>query len=576
MSIRRPIRLLDSVTINQIAAGEVIESAVSVVKELVENSLDAGATEIEIETLGGGQGLIVVKDNGCGMTFEDIMLALQRHATSKIGEFADVFSLNSFGFRGEALPAIASICKMEVLSSTAIGQGIRCVVHGGDLLETKPSPRQQGTTIAIDSLFYNVPVRKGFQKSSHVDRLGIRRLLENCILACENVAWSWLSERQQEFSISKHQSLCERIAFVMGESFMKEALPLSYENGDIRIVGYLGNPNFHRPTRQGQRIFINDRPVESMWISKKITESYGLLLPSQRHPVFIVKLYLPSHWCDFNVHPQKTEVRILKEDILGDQLTMAISDVLACSSQIVEPKGLEGISLPSVRFFDSTVPEEDNMSQELPFSRICDYQNKVPFANICAKEPIQDKQITWISSSEVQFLAAIGKVILAEDSEGVHVVFTEAARKHLFYLSLTKQLNITRNSQMFLSPICLEVTREEAVLLATYLHDFANMGIDLSQIGPCTFSIESAPAFIEENELKSWIFSLVSESKEAFKAKELVSLMQVALTKTLFGKANRNFDRSWLAILWNMGKPKKAFDGTQICRLVLEADFIKE
>lgn len=279
------IRLLDSVTVNQISAGEVIENAASVVKELIENSLDAGADEIHIETLGGGRGQIVVRDNGVGMDPEEVPVALQRHATSKIAHFADIFSLASYGFRGEALPSIASISKMEIHTARAGGLGSKTLIEKGEPVCCEPAPRQQGTTIAVHSLFYNVPMRQSFQKSPQMDRLAIRRLLENSVLSSEGIGWTWISERRQELHVAKKQGFIERVALVLGESFVQEAFFIDKQQGDLRVLGFLGSPNQHRSTRQGQRLFINNRAVESSFISKKVAEAYAWMIPAQRYPI---------------------------------------------------------------------------------------------------------------------------------------------------------------------------------------------------------------------------------------------------------------------------------------------------
>ncbi|WP_201456428.1 DNA mismatch repair endonuclease MutL [Chlamydia sp. 17-3921] len=566
---KKPIQLLDSVTVNQIAAGEVIENAASVVKELLENALDAGADEIELETLGGGQGLIVVKDNGCGMTAEEISLALQRHATSKICNFSDLFSLHSYGFRGEALPSIASISKMKILSSPKVGTGAYVVVEGGKMLLCEPAARQLGTTITVDSLFYNIPVRRGFQKSPQIDRLLVRKILENGVLASENIGWSWISEKNQELFVLKHQNFAERTALIMGEEFMQGAFAVDRGDKDIRIVGFLGALNFHRPTRQGQKIFINDRPVESLFISRKVGEIYSLLLPLQRFPVFVLKLYLPPAWCDFNVHPQKVEVRILREEFVGEKLKELLSEVLVCpqgihqSPIVFEPPLEIREFLPVCQPLN---PSETSLEEEFKVS------SKDLFTEF-VKSREDALQIDWLGARNVRFLASLGRVVLAEDFEGVYIVFTAIARKHLFYMSL-KEHRYLYKSQAFLIPLTLQVTPQESRFLSLYVQEFCQLGIEISQIGPQTFIIESAPTFIEEEELKSWILLLIAEGQEKVDREAFFSLMRDVLSREVFSKTSRIFDASWLTLLWGLGKPEKAFDGTQILRQIVDTDFI--
>lgn len=569
------IRLLDSATVNQIAAGEVIENAASVVKELIENALDAGADEVSIETLGGGRGQIIVRDNGSGMDPEEVSVAIQRHATSKIVHFTDIFSLASFGFRGEALPAIASISKMEIHTARAQGPGSKTMIEKGEPVCCEACPRQPGTTISVNSLFYNVPMRQSFQKSSQMDRLAIRRLLENSILSTEGIGWTWISERRQELHVAKRLGFEERVALVMGEAFIKESFFIDKQQHELHLTGFLGAPSIHRSTRQGQRLFINNRAVESAFLSKKITEAYSWMLPAQHYPVFVLKLSIPPMWCDFNVHPQKTEVRLLQEGKIGALLVEAVSEaLLSCTpspekpvaediqgSVVIEPRRLEipaiqpikppaSLSCPN---FQQHLLATTNSSETL-------YRNQ---ENFCL--PVVEK---------VRFLASLGKVILAEDSEGVHAVFAQAVRKHLFYVSLVSKQSESRVAcQTFLVPPTIQMTQLEADFVQEHLESLLAQGIELCRIGPDSFAIESAPPFVQEEELKAWIISLAQEGMvqvtESFK-----QLVENTVQKMVFSKQARTFDHSWLQILWQMGKPEKAFDGETIRRVLLDEDFM--
>ncbi|MBQ8498930.1 DNA mismatch repair endonuclease MutL [Chlamydia sp.] len=566
------IRLLDSATVNQIAAGEVIENAASVVKELIENALDAGADEISIETLGGGRGQIIVRDNGAGMDQEEVPVAIQRHATSKISQFTDIFSLSSFGFRGEALPAIASISKMEIHTARSSGLGSKTLVEKGEPISCETCPRQPGTTISVHSLFYNVPVRQSFQKSLQMDRLAIRRLLENSILSTDNIGWTWISERRQELSVAKKQGFTERVALVMGEAFVKEAFFVDKRKNELQLIGFLGAPNIHRSTRQGQRLFINNRAVESSSISKKIAEAYSWMLPAQRYPVFVLKLFVPSQWCDFNVHPQKTEVRLLQEGKIGALLVEAISETLLHRSPALETSEPRKSSTVESWNIKEPLFEPERVSTLLS-SPVFQEQDPQQTALLECSHNKQE-QVSCPVKEKVRFLASLGKILLVEDSEGVHAIFVQAARKHLFYSSLMVERADTRFvCQTFLLPPSIQVTKLEADFLQTRLEDFAAIGIDLCRISPDSFAVESAPAFIQEDELKDWLVALAQEG--AFQVIEsFEQLVKNTVQKLVLSRNVRTFDYSWLDLLWQMGKPEKAFDGETIRRLVLDDDFM--
>lgn len=568
----KKIHLLDSETINQIAAGEVIESAVSVIKELIENALDAGADEIEVETLGGGQGVIIVKDNGSGIPAKDLPLALQRHATSKISKFSDLFSLASFGFRGEALSAIASIAKMEIITAVKEAEA-QCVrVHGGTIISSEACVRTVGTTMGVYDLFYNVPVRKGFQKTTHANRLGIKKIIENQILATQGVKWVWVNDRRKELSSSKNASFEEKVAMIMGEEFVKEAYVLDCaDDCGMAVDGFLGAPSFHRSTRQGQRIFINNRPVDSAFISSKVSEAYSFLLPPNRYPLFILRLQLPPHWCDFNVHPQKTEVRILKTEEVGFWLFERITEMLVASNpqrvfNATNMGDAEPQAFPTISFHSQGDAAND-ASSAIPVHLI---PAPMPPMNRKGSCPLQagpqevktSPQISlcWKEQDKVKPLAYIGDIVLAEDSEGVHAIFASNARKFLFFSSFVEQRD-RHLAQHFLVPIYINVTLQEQDFLLNHLEELKCLGLDLVQVAPCSFALHSAPSYIDEGELKSWLLCFVAEGLRKT-GEDVHQVVNATFKKTTFSRVKRQFDPSWLALLWILGKPEKGLDGS--------------
>lgn len=595
----RKIHLLDSETINQIAAGEVVESAVSVVKELIENALDAGASEIEVETLGGGQGMIVVKDNGMGICEQDIPLALQKHATSKIHKFSDLFSLNSFGFRGEALSAIASISKMEIITAVENSEAIKVSVCGGEITSSEVCVRQRGTTMRVYDLFYNVPVRRNFQKSFQANRIAIKKLIESQILVTQGVKWTWLNERRNELSCSQHQTFADKVAAIFGEAFIKDAFLLeSHDENSMGILGYFGAPSLHRPTRQGQRIFINNRPIDSLFISNKVLDAYSFLLPPQRYPLFIVNIQLPPHWCDFNVHPRKTEVRLLKTDKIGPWLFKKVSEALlkanfeplntypslddTLDEKVRSPLEYKNNSLDS-DYISQNDEKQNAVNMAAVFQpRIVDSVLASPFAvsDRCVVEEKRSQQpqihqqlhMHWEESNDVRFLATLGTVLLVEDKEGIHAIFSENARKHLFFLALSRQKE-SNCSQHFLIPVQISVTPVEQDFILVHLAHFKARGLDLVQIAPYTFAIHSAPAYIHEDELKDWFLVFIAEGMRKIEEQTVVDWIEISLKKVLFHKTKKNFDLHWLNILWLLGKPEKGMDGSVIRKKLAETDF---
>jgi DNA mismatch repair protein MutL len=301
------IRLLDEQTINKIAAGEVIENPSSVVKELVDNALDASATEITVEIRGGGRQLIRVTDNGSGMTQDDALLSLERHATSKLKDIEDIHHLDTFGFRGEAIPSIASISKFSILTcEEGKDLGTFIIVEGGKILTCREAPCQKGTQIEISNLFFNVPVRKKFQRSPTFDATEIQKVLTHIALANQQVKFRYLNNGSLVFSANEE----ERLAALLGEDFSTNVTPIDEKKGPYHLKGFIGYPTFDRPNRQSQYLFVNKRPVNSNLVSYSVKEGYGTTLTHGRHPVFCLYLEMEKELVDINVHPQKKERQV--------------------------------------------------------------------------------------------------------------------------------------------------------------------------------------------------------------------------------------------------------------------------
>lgn len=333
------IHRLSEEMINIIAAGEVVENPASVVKELIENSLDAGASRIEISCLQGGLEAIRIDDNGCGMSREDALLSLERHATSKIASHEDLFALATMGFRGEALAAIHAISHLEMKTSLH-EMGVKIRGSGGKILGAEPIARKRGTTIEIQSLFYNVPARKKFQKSSSVLTSQIRKTVETIALAYPQIAFSLECDKSRLLELLP-QSLEERISQILG--------PFAHQ----KHHGFFGAPHDAKTHRRDQYLYVNKRAVFSPLVSKAVKEGYGTRIPEQHHPRFLLFLEIPPDQVDVNVHPQKKEVRFREESALFQQIRALTQSVFEMPS-FQEPL-----------CFDP--PSEWKLAEEIPF-----------------------------------------------------------------------------------------------------------------------------------------------------------------------------------------------------------------
>ncbi|MDD5719391.1 MAG: DNA mismatch repair endonuclease MutL [Candidatus Krumholzibacteria bacterium] len=330
LELPAPIRVLDNATIDRIAAGEVVERPASVVKELCENSLDAGATTITVSMMEGGLALLSVEDNGHGIPFRELPLACERHATSKIASAADIMRVRSFGFRGEALASIASVSRLRVVSrcdGETVGGLME--IEGGAIVRREPAPRNRGTTVTVADLFYNTPARRKFMKTVQAEKRAIVRIVSILALAHWEVRWCLRDEDQISLDLLPAVSLPDRVRDLLGGAVAEHLSRFEKEAGGFSVAGLASRPTWVRGNREQQFLFVNRRPVESAALSHAIAQAYREAVPPGKYPVVIAFLQLPPGEVDVNVHPAKTEVRLLLERQVYGLLKSAIDDGLS-------------------------------------------------------------------------------------------------------------------------------------------------------------------------------------------------------------------------------------------------------
>lgn len=324
------IRLLDKDTINKIAAGEVIERPGSVVKELIDNSIDAGATDIRIEVEKGGKRSILVRDNGCGMNREDALLAYKKHATSKLTRIEDLNTISTMGFRGEALSSITAVAKVEILTRPPEEiTGTRIVINGGKVMETSDAGTAPGTSVHVKDLFYNTPARQKYLKSDRTELAHITDTVMQLALANPEISFTLLSEGKPIIRNAGSSESFKSIVNLLGPDTARSMLPLEYRTEDFEIFGYISKPETTRRESDQIFLFVNTRPVTSRAINKAIREGYYTKIPKERYPVAVLSLIVDPGEVDVNVHPRKAEVRFSREKELGDAVTFAIEKVLS-------------------------------------------------------------------------------------------------------------------------------------------------------------------------------------------------------------------------------------------------------
>lgn len=494
------IRLLDETTINKIAAGEVVENPASVVKELVENAIDAGSTEIAVEIKSGGRLLIRITDDGCGMGRDDAVLALERHATSKIRTIDDLFTVGTMGFRGEAVPSIASISKFTLITNdNPESEGTMILIDGGKVQQVAGAARSQGTTIEVKNLFFNVPVRRKFQRSPTYDTNEILKVVTLEALAHPSIKFELISDGRQLLTMGRGQTLTERVKDILGAEFSRATTVIESEFDGIKIAGVIGFPTYTRQNRTGQYLFINKRPVVSSIVGYAVRDGYGTALPTTRHPVWVLQLTLPAELVDVNVHPQKREVRLRQQQELRQFIVSAVNKALGGQFDTekvevgveAERAEISSVPRPFIRpAFSFDIPEQQ---EPLPF-----------FPRQKAQEPkpmplplTPPKQTARVLATIQNYLVIDGET-LSEKREGLCLVDQCAAHRRIIFESITRE---DKEIQQLLIPFTWELPTQEAAIVREHIEDFNHIGLSLHESGPHCFMIDAIPATLKSEDL---------------------------------------------------------------------------
>lgn len=315
------IKILDEFTIQKIAAGEIIERPSSVIKELIENSLDAKSSSITIEITNGGKNYIRVTDNGDGFAEDDLKIAFKRHSTSKLANIEDLYKIMSFGFRGEALASISAVSKMEVLTRTKNSlTGLQAFVENGEVKKIRPIGCPKGTTIIVRDLFYNLPVRENFLKSDTVEANNISDTIYRLALGNNGISFKYIKDNKVVFNISKNNDLISNVYILLGKEFSENLIDINYRSSDFDIFGYISNNTFYRSNRSHQYLYVNKRYVKNHFISNLIENKYKSIIPINRYPVFIIFIDINPLLIDVNIHPTKQEIKFTNQNEIGQVL----------------------------------------------------------------------------------------------------------------------------------------------------------------------------------------------------------------------------------------------------------------
>jgi len=550
------IRRLTEGTINRIAAGEVVERPASAVKELVENALDAGATRIEVSTSNGGADLILVEDNGEGMGPDDLILAVERHATSKLKD-DDLSHIFTMGFRGEALPSIGSVAHLTITSRSRDSEAHAVEVHGGKVDGPRPAGYlamgQSGSRVEVRELFYATPARLKFLKSSRSEDMATTDVVKRLAMARPDVAFTLTLDGRQTLDLPAESELFEgrlkRLARIMGRDFASNALPVETGREGLKLIGFAGVPTYNRANAQMQFLFVNGRPVRDKLLIGAVRGAYADFLARDRHPALALFLECDPAFVDVNVHPAKTEVRFrdagLVRGIIVSALKNAIHQAGHQASTTVASDALAALrpnydtpapsSFPYAISSPSFVPGDYRapVSREL-FDASRDFQSPFqPAARFEAEAGAQQPEPSLVANPLGAARAQLHETyIVAQTADGIVIVDQHAAHERLTYERMKKQMEeggIAR--QPLLVPEVVDLDPAEVDRVAARAGELTELGLVVEAFGPDAILVRETPAMLGQMDVKGLIRDLADDLVETGAAHSLKErLEEVAAT----------------------------------------------
>lgn len=540
------IQVLDQNTINQIAAGEVIDRPASIVKELMENAIDAGATMVSVEIEDGGTSLIRITDNGCGIEKDDIKLAFLRHSTSKIKSALDLLSISSLGFRGEALSSIAAVCQVELITKTAGDiTGIRYKIEGGKEVTFEEIGAPEGTTFIVRNIFFNTPARRKFLKAAQTEAGYISDIIEKIALSHPEISISFKNNNQTKIHTSGNGNLKDVIYSIYGRDIANNLLEINFRNEFMSMTGFIGKAIISKGNRSFENYFINGRYIKSNIISKAIEDGYKFILMQHKYPFTAINFEMDQELLDVNVHPAKMELRFRKSEAIYPFIMENIHDALVEKPNIIEvelekPKTEQKKAVPVPEPFEIKRNKQNHMigdtddevsynspDNKCPLDKIKEIPEYITEKNrvtenkiLTDKNPVTENN-TVIESGNNSFEKTaiqqeltidnflsnearpkhklIGQVFdtywIIEYEDKMYIIDQHAAHEKVMFESLMEKLSKKEiHSQMINPPIILNLSMNEADLLDKYMNNFKEIGFEIEAFGGQDYAVRAVPS----------------------------------------------------------------------------------
>ena len=515
------IQVMDEVLANKIAAGEVIERCVSIVKELVENSIDANAKKIKIDLIDSGVSEIKVTDDGIGMDKNDALLAFQRHATSKLLSDDDLFHISSLGFRGEALPSIASVSEITLKTSQG-GVGTKIVIKGGKLITNENSDSRVGTEIIVKKLFYNTPARLKHLSSLYTELAHITDFINKIALSYPSISFVLTNDGKTILNTDGRGNLLKVINSIYGLDITKRMIPIENDNGEYFISGYISLPEVNKSNRNHMVTIVNGRVVRNSEINKCINDSYHTYKPEDRYPVVVINIKVDTSLIDVNIHPTKQDIKFSKIDELKELIHDTIKDAL--DKKILIPKMEEKSVIPdnNITYVKDKINYEYKEKEEVKK----EYE-EITLDLDTIKEETEEYQEEVVNDLKVPMMYPVGVVratyIVCQNEDGMFLIDQHAANERINYEYYYYALNNSSDEIQMTVPMNIELPKNEYIIVKENLDFLRSIHFDIEEFGINTFIIRSHPSWLpkgrEELAIKKILELVVQKEKDFDKNK---------------------------------------------------------
>jgi DNA mismatch repair protein MutL len=534
------IRQLNETAINQIAAGEVVERPASAIKELVENAIDAGASRIDVDYADGGKRLIQVTDNGCGIASEDLALAMSRHATSKI-DGSDLLNIQSFGFRGEALPSLGAVGKLTLTSRTATGSGAELQVMGGQLSPVRPAAMQPGTRATLRDLFYATPARLKFLRSDRAEAQAIADVVKRLAMAEPAIAFSLrdtVTDRMV-FQVQAEQgdmfsALRGRLGQIMGRDFVDNAIAVDAEREGINLTGFAGLPTYSRGAAVAQYLFVNGRPVRDKLLLGALRGAYADFLSRDRHPAVALFVECDPTLVDVNVHPAKSEVRFREPAMVRGLIVSGLRHALAEAGH----RASTSVSSAALGAFtpeptgQPRVYQMDRPRNAPGYSGLAETATMFepqPSARVEEDAPQVEAQHRPLGAARAQLHE---NYILSQTEDGLVIVDAHAAHERLVYEKLKAQMaNTGVGAQALLIPEVISLSEGDMALLMEQNATLSQMGLSIEPFGQGAVAVQSVPALLGHVDVQRLVLDIVDELSDGGTQQSLQTQLDAILSR---------------------------------------------